>query len=298
VTQQQLSILEALRHLDPADDGHWTADGMPLVECVAALCLRPLKRSEITQVAPTFNRSTAEAYFAFEAPAKRTVLADDPDHAPEAAEEGGYFERDLATEAAAEAVSGATAHDLALDDRDEMTGTGAPAEAQAAADAGKDRVDDALRAALAAPVADDASVLDLPVLRILSSYELTERAIAEMDQKVRATAKRIEAEKEELRRLNTQADVLAAHRERMVKADPNRSTRDIQAYLASCSAAREQRAARARAFIESGVNARDVADQLRSGAKIDQAMARRSGYGNKRPQVPLRASGAGAQAKG
>lgn len=52
-------ILLALSKLDKADDSHWTADGAPRVDVVAHLAgIAELKRSDITDAAPQFNRDT------------------------------------------------------------------------------------------------------------------------------------------------------------------------------------------------------------------------------------------------
>lgn len=48
-------IIEALRKLDPNNDEHWTADGLPKLE---ALGVKDVKRAEVTKAAPHFTRTT------------------------------------------------------------------------------------------------------------------------------------------------------------------------------------------------------------------------------------------------
>lgn len=46
-------IIEALKRLDPANEAHWTADGLPKVE---ALGIEGVKRPDVTKAAPHFKR--------------------------------------------------------------------------------------------------------------------------------------------------------------------------------------------------------------------------------------------------
>lgn len=52
-------IKAALAQLDPLDDDQWTADGAPKVETVAALVGEAVKRQDIVNAAPDFNREKA-----------------------------------------------------------------------------------------------------------------------------------------------------------------------------------------------------------------------------------------------
>lgn len=53
-------ILEALGKLDPANENHWTADGLPRIETVRMLAGdQTITREQITAEAPDFSRSTA-----------------------------------------------------------------------------------------------------------------------------------------------------------------------------------------------------------------------------------------------
>ena len=53
-------ILEALGKLDPANENHWTADGLPRIETVRMLAGdQGITREQITAEAPDFSRSSA-----------------------------------------------------------------------------------------------------------------------------------------------------------------------------------------------------------------------------------------------
>lgn len=54
-------ILTALAQLDPLDDDQWTADGAPKVETVSGLVGEAVKRQDIVNAAPDFNREKASA---------------------------------------------------------------------------------------------------------------------------------------------------------------------------------------------------------------------------------------------
>lgn len=49
-------IYEVLPQLDPENENHWTADGLPRIETVEALVGDKVTRSEIREAAPYFNR--------------------------------------------------------------------------------------------------------------------------------------------------------------------------------------------------------------------------------------------------
>jgi hypothetical protein len=53
-------ITEALEKLDPANDNHWTTDGLPRIETIRMLAAdQTITRDMITTEAPGFSRSTA-----------------------------------------------------------------------------------------------------------------------------------------------------------------------------------------------------------------------------------------------
>jgi hypothetical protein len=55
------TVAEALKALDPENDMHWTARGVPSVDAVSAMLARGVTRSEIEAVAPDLTRTVARA---------------------------------------------------------------------------------------------------------------------------------------------------------------------------------------------------------------------------------------------
>lgn len=53
------TVADALKALDPENDMHWTARGVPSVDAVSALLARGVTRSEIEAVAPDLTRTAA-----------------------------------------------------------------------------------------------------------------------------------------------------------------------------------------------------------------------------------------------
>ena len=136
-----------------------------------------------------------------------------------------------------------------------------------------------------APVLDPTgSVLDMDPATVFNDHGLCERALAEMAERMGAKQRDLEAVKAELDKLSnwneTLKRALALHSRRGGKPEPS----PVQAFLKSQQAARAERAARARRFIEAGTTAQDVAAELQGASKIDAAMRQRKpGLGAKRP---------------
>ncbi len=55
------TVADALKALDPENETHWTARGVPSVDAVSALLARGVTRSEIEAVAPDLTRTVARA---------------------------------------------------------------------------------------------------------------------------------------------------------------------------------------------------------------------------------------------
>ena len=96
-----MNLAEALAALDPADDTHWTTDGMPAVAAVQELAGDPsITRKVITDAAPALTRANAEVVKAEQQPPPDSdPESDHPD--PDADEEPGelpgwttYFENE------------------------------------------------------------------------------------------------------------------------------------------------------------------------------------------------------------
>jgi hypothetical protein len=55
-----MKLSEAISQLDHSQDGHWTEDGMPSVEAVAAIFGKEVDREQITKAAPNLVRKVEE----------------------------------------------------------------------------------------------------------------------------------------------------------------------------------------------------------------------------------------------
>lgn len=73
------AITEALQRLDPANDEHWTGDGLPRIDALAKLDV-VATRAEVTAASPQFNREALRAAVADKvATLTQAVVAPDPD---------------------------------------------------------------------------------------------------------------------------------------------------------------------------------------------------------------------------
>jgi hypothetical protein len=58
---EPMTLADALQALDAEKDEHWTEAGLPAVAAVAELMKRDVKRAEINEAAPDFNREAARS---------------------------------------------------------------------------------------------------------------------------------------------------------------------------------------------------------------------------------------------
>lgn len=68
------NIRDALAKLDPANDEHWTKDGLPAMEAVNALLPAPITRERLSTVAPDFVRQAISAGEFFSEPTAEEKL--------------------------------------------------------------------------------------------------------------------------------------------------------------------------------------------------------------------------------
>lgn len=100
-------IRAGLTQLDPANDEHWTEDGLPVIGVMNKLVKGQLRRGEITEAAPGFNRDnpTLEMALATEA----TVTTDqgaDSDPNPDASADAGNDDDGSSQDGGADADDG------------------------------------------------------------------------------------------------------------------------------------------------------------------------------------------------
>lgn len=289
-----MDIRTALSQLDPANDDHWTADGQPRIEAVNNVLGSAVRRQEIVDAAPDFTRATAQA----EADGIEATGDGTPAESDEVTE---YDEGESAVLDDADPGDEATGLDV-LDGEDPALGApDAPDDADGPD--GPDRAHpapNAHRGPAAAPVAPaiplgqaPGSVMRLPIARVVASKDLTERAFREVESAIQAETAVKKASEKRLAALNTYAEVLSRHLDRLTKGDTHgkRTQSDIQDYLKTAAASREKRAAAAQRFLGSGTTAKDVVESLRVGSKIDSVMTRRTGHGNRRPAPRAPATG-------
>lgn len=80
------NITDALSKLDPANDNHWTQDGLPRLDTIKILSGDPsLTREQVTAAAPDFNRGAAQAAAAAQQAGAGTTPAAPTEPAPQGA---------------------------------------------------------------------------------------------------------------------------------------------------------------------------------------------------------------------
>jgi len=56
---EALTLVQAVRKLDPANDEHWTTSGQPAMKAVGALFGKSVTRASVAEVAPGYDREAA-----------------------------------------------------------------------------------------------------------------------------------------------------------------------------------------------------------------------------------------------
>lgn len=240
------AILAALEQLDPANDEHWTSDGLPRVDVVANLSgHKQVQRSEITSTAPKFTRESATA----------------PVTADESKDEG------------AGESSEPTGDDGDCDETPEESGDDI---VPSTGDEPASPVD---------PEADpEALVLDMPFAEVMASPELLECAIRALDRRTIALRKQRAEIDDAIAELSKKSEMAMRQLDRLRKTQPGSDTKNIRDYLARQTTLRQGRIDRARQFVEAGTTAADVSEQIRTGSKLDAALnQRKPGLGQSRP---------------
>ncbi len=249
-----MNIKQALESLDPSNDEHWTADGLPLMDVMSELVggHGNLTRAQVTDASPDFTRQSAA----------EKIVADG------AAElENADGEAPNAEEGEAEASKEASQTEEVAD-HEELVET--------VEQSGKSTEE--APSVVEQPTPAEANGLDAQLA------EATEKMI--QAQKTAATAKEeANAAADEVNAINRRMDAL-------VKSDPNHATAGIRAYINQQNKNRLNRAAGLTRFIEAtGVDPAHVAKAIDPRAPIDRAMhTRKPGRGTTRPGYPRVAS--------
>lgn len=249
-----MNIAEALKELNPTNDEHWTADGLPRMDVVEGLIGdKSITRADVTNTQPDFNRAAAVS----------------PDAGEEAALTPGAK--------ADENIDHDYGDDAGAGFNDEHTPSSTP-EPEAEFEISDDPE------AISKMVLNELNLQSDVELKKLSKDELEEerdRLATEMikSQGVMEQAKKIaDTLANAVNSLNRRIDVLQ-------KADPNHSTAGIRAYLKQQNANRLARARGLTKFIDlTGIHPKDVASATDTKAPIDRAMnARKPARGSVRP---------------
>ena len=240
-----MNITKALAALDPGNDDHWTADGAPRVDAVAALTGNAeVSRQEITDAAPQLTRESA------------------PDHTKEnedggAHNEGGGEGEGRQEKAQAEEVS-------------------EPPPSVAVGDQPSEQGDEE-----ASPEVADEDSIEARVPSIVFGLPEDQPAIAEIQMKLdTATDIMITAQKaaRDAKKVADQSanEVNGLNRlmDRYMKKDPNHGTANIRAYLVQQNRNRLERADRVAAFTNLGLDMKTLAKAV-GPAAIDAAMKTR-----------------------
>lgn len=124
-------------------------------------------------------------------------------------------------------------------------------------------------------VLDD--VVGLSAAEVYSDIKLVDRAMAEFTRQNLLLSQRKSAIMKKMDELGKRTVRLSNQRAKLVRAagGENNGTEGIQDYLKAQAKSREEKAARARRFIEAGTTAADVAKELGGKSAIDAAMSRR-----------------------
>lgn len=257
-----MDIKTALTKLDPSNDDHWTADGAPRIDAVVELTGdKSIKRQDITNAAPKFNR---------EAAAKENSDADDTDNGREGQgpEQGpGPSSEKVAEDPSSEEPSGEEAKD---------DGIVPKTEEQRQADATREAEEARERTGL--EKGDFGADGPAPGQQAMDKTELDnlQEQLADATKEMLEAQRVAEEAKQEADLAADKVNNLNRAIERLQKADPNYATAGIRKYIDQQNKNRLKRASGLHRFIEqTGVHPADVNKAVDPKAPIDRAMSQR-----------------------
>ena len=243
-----MSIKDSLAKLDPANDEHWTDDGLPRMDVLQALPGNSrLTRKQVTDADPSFSRdSVREA---------------------EKADEVNEVEYDAEDGKAALTLLEAKEAEVMVEAQEP---TGGETVAEAAT------LPEAPEIATQAPVT--------PVLTemqaLQASLKIHEDAMLDADRTKEAADKAMKASSDAVNAINRKIEVLTI-------ADPQAATAGIRDYIEMQNKLRLDKAMKAKRFMgNSGASPSDVAKTLEVRSPIDKAfLGRKPPRGTQRPQA-------------
>lgn len=282
-----MNIKQALATLDPATEEHWTADGLPRVETVAALVGGGITRRDITDADPTFLRPKASS-----------GTPPPIGHEPEGTPAESTPEPDAPVESTPEPDAPAeSTPETDAPETEPAEAPAAPAEPDAvppgttpetAPDLAPPTEEDPAQAAYV-DIMDD--VVGMSPQEVFRDMDLVDRAIDEFGRQAAVLTARREAIITQLKDVGRRSAMLTNARNKLERLGKRtKKPSSIQNYLKAQQKARAERAERARMFIRAGTTAEDVKEQLGGPSKMDAAMKQRKvARGARRPAYPVSA---------
>lgn len=257
-------IVEALRQLDPQNDSHWTGDKKPAMATIESLLGdKSATRADVEAAAEGFNRDTASGYFMTVAAA---APASEPAKPWEGAAPAAPATEDTPADTPAPVADETPAEEPAASPREE----GVTEENDASEGGEGGPADDG---ETEQPEMEDGAAGSDEIEALAEELHSREEAIAEL--RVEANALRNKIDEEE-----AEADKIRMRIEQLKPKNSNQAT--IQTYLEMQKNILEERGERQKALREAGVDLKTLTKSV-SKSPIDQAMARKTGRGGKRP---------------
>lgn len=267
-------IQEALKQLDPANDDHWTADGLPRMDAVEKLVgSSDITREDVTNAAPDFTRDTARDLEVVEPSEEEVTDVEAHPENQEEAEATGEVKVGEAVDEPREEVITIAEEPSEEEAAPEITAGDPTADWHPDPPEHEDEVDPEPEEPTSPPT--EAELLQAQL------DGLTELMLEAQRAQDRA--------KTEATRLANEVNEINRKMDRLTKADPNHATAGIRAYLKSQNDLRAGRAKRLRNFTEAvDVHPQDLMRSLDPRAPIDRAMhGRKPPRGSRRPVHPL-----------
>lgn len=259
-----MNIKQALSALNPANDDHWTSDGLPRIDVVSKMVgERDIRRGDITNADPQFTREGAHA--------ARTGSADTDTTDAETKTEDETATEDKSDTPTAEPETGAEPEPEPEPEPEIEEG---------------DEDDEPLTAAEQQEL-QDAETLTLTWTQLVQDIRLLEMFIGALGRLTIGKHREREAMDTEIKRLAVVGNQADKYMRALKKRSPKLKDNPIKAYLERQGETRAERARRALAFIKAGTTAEDVAEQLRGKSRIDTVMGvRKPARGSVRPAIP------------
>lgn len=267
-----IDINEFLARLDPSNDEHWTADGLPRMDVLHVILGKDtMTRQDLTGLAPEFTREVA---------IKLAAEADGNPPADDQSEPEADADADVDADAedqpkASGGVMGALRDALGSKDDDQ-------AEPEPDADADADAEDQA------EPEPEPEAEAELEAPAELSKYDKLQLKLADATEVMYAQQKIAKEAKEAADEAANEVNALNRKIEVCAKTDPNHATAGVRAYLNQQNKNRLERAQgqiKLRELL--GMTQGDVAKTIDPRAPIDREMrVRKPGMGQGRPKYP------------